>query len=109
MSESSLFLYKIQPIRPEMLIDGSTTEEEEIIELHFAYLQRLTKAGIVLLAGRTLNTDPSSFGIIIFKAASEQDARQIMHNDPAVKRHVMRADLYPFRIALSGKLPETGE
>lgn len=103
MTSPSLFLYKIQPMRPEMLSVGSTAEEDEIISQHFAYLQDLTDDGVVLLAGRTLNTDPSSFGIIILTAGSEKEARQIMQNDPAVRQQVMRAELYPFRIALSAK------
>lgn len=105
MTQLSFFI-KIQPVRPEMLFIGSTSEEEQIITGHFAYLKDLTDAGVVLLAGRTLNTDPSSFGIVIFTASSEQEARQVMHNDPAVKQRVMRAELNPFRIALSGTLPK---
>ena len=104
MTDSLLFLYKIQPVRPEMLASGATSEEEQVVSRHFAYLQGLTEAGIVLLAGRTLNTDPGSFGIVIFKANSEDEARQVMHNDPAVEQRVMRAELYPFRIALLGEL-----
>jgi len=104
MTNSLLFLYKIQPVRPEMLTAGPTSEEDQVVSQHFAYLKGLTEAGIVLLAGRTLNTDASSFGIVIFKASSEKEARQVMHNDPAVEQRVMRAELYPFRIALLGEL-----
>jgi uncharacterized protein YciI len=53
-----------------------------------------------LAAGRTLNTDESSFGIIIFRADSEEAARRIVADDPAVRGGVMRAELYPYRIAL---------
>jgi len=67
---------------------------------HFDYLKALTVQGVVVLAGRTLNTDESSFGIVILTAASEDAARAIMHNDPAVKQGVMRAELFPYRIAL---------
>jgi uncharacterized protein YciI len=103
MSDSNLFLYKIQPVRPEMLT-GETPEEEHTISEHFTYLKGLTEAGVVLLAGRTLNTDYSSFGIVVFTAGSEEEARQVMLNDPAVKQRVMRAELYPYRIALLGTL-----
>ena len=106
MAAPSLFLYKIQPVRPEMLTEGPTHEEELIVSQHFAYLKQLTEAGVVLLAGRTLNTDPSSFGIVIFNAGSEQEAQQVMHHDPAVKQRVMRAELYPYSIALLGALPK---
>ncbi len=57
-------------------------------------------SGVVILAGRTLNTDESSFGIVIFQAESEKAARQVVNNDPAVRQRVMRAELYPYRIAL---------
>jgi uncharacterized protein YciI len=88
-----------------MLSVGLTPEEDQIISEHFAYLKDLTEAGVVLLAGRTLNTDCSWFGIVILTASSEQEARQIMLNDPAVQQRVMRAELYPYRIALLGTLP----
>ena len=54
----------------------------------------------MVLAGRTLNTDERSFGIVIFRADSEEAARRVMEQDPAVRNRVMRAELYPYRIAL---------
>ena len=42
-----------------------------------------------MLRRRTLNTDPSSFGIVIFRAASEDEARATMLADPAVREGVM--------------------
>jgi uncharacterized protein YciI len=98
------YLYHILPTRPEMLSEGATSEEEAIIAEHFAYLQTLTDQGNVLLAGRTLNTDPSSFGIVILKAESENAARRIMLADPAVRQGVMHAELFPFRIALCARV-----
>ena len=94
------WLYRIQPTRPEMLSDGSTPQEDEITSQHFRYLKGLMEQGIVLLAGRTLNTDNSSFGIIIFKAENEAAARAIVHNDPAVQAKQFRAELFPYRVAL---------
>jgi uncharacterized protein YciI len=100
MLKNTSFLYRIQPTRPEMLSGQQTVEEERAIEDHFEYLRGLTDAGTVLLAGRTLNTDPSSFGIVIVEAESNEAARQIMLSDPAVGKGVMRAEIFPFRIAL---------
>jgi uncharacterized protein YciI len=105
-SPGSCFLYKIQPVRPDMLAAGPTPDEERIVGEHFDYLKRLAEAGVVLLAGRTLNTDYSSFGIVIFFADSEPAAQQIVEDDPAVRQRVMRAELYPYRIALAGQLTE---
>lgn len=103
MSGVTHYLYKIQPSRPEMLAHGPTPEEAEIVAQHFAYLKQLTEQGVVVLAGRTLNTDTSSFGIVILQVDSEEAARTMMQNDPAVKNRVMHAELYPYRIALMAK------
>jgi uncharacterized protein YciI len=53
--------------------------------------------------GRTLNTDENTMGLTIFRAESEDAARQIMNRDPAVKKGVMTATLHPFRVVLQGK------
>ena len=100
MVETQQYLYRIQPTRVEMLSQGPSVEEEARVTEHFEYLQRLLAEGVLILAGRTLNTDPSAFGIVIFTAASEAEARAIVDNDPAVKSGVMRAELYPYRVAL---------
>lgn len=104
MPDSKLFVYKIQPVRPAMLSQGPTPDEARIVSAHFSYLENLTQAGVVHLAGRTLTSEFASFGIIIFSADSEEAARELVSNDPAVKNRVMRAELYPFRIALLGEL-----
>jgi uncharacterized protein YciI len=94
------FLIKLQPIRVDMLQGGLTKEESAFIDEHYYRLKELTKKGVVILAGRTLNTDQSSFGIVIFRADSEEAAREIMNGDPAVKNGVMKATLFSFQVAL---------
>ncbi|MBC8647435.1 MAG: hypothetical protein H7X85_09750 [Thermoanaerobaculia bacterium] len=97
--QPSEFLYRIQPARPAMLIE-STAEEDALVGKHFAYLKDLTRRGVVILAGRTLNSDPSSFGIVIFRAESQAAAEKIMRADPAVSAGIFRADLFPYSVAL---------
>ena len=106
----STFLYRIQPVRVGMLTDAPTEHEKRLVAEHFSYLQRLVAEGIVHMAGRTLNTDERAFGIVIFDAESEEAARRIMKDDPAVKHNIMRAEFFPFRVALwSPKLPGVHE
>lgn len=93
------YLYRIQPTRPEMLKDGGTTRENQIVQAHFDYLEALVADGTVTLAGRTLNTDPTAFGIVLLNA-DEDSAQSIVDNDPAVAQGLMRAELFPFRTAL---------
>ena len=101
MTETTHYLYKIQPTRLAMVTEP-TAEEAQIVSEHFHYLKDLTEKGVTILVGRTLNTDSSTFGNAIFKAASEAQAQAIMDNDPAVQKGVMHAELYPYRIALMG-------
>lgn len=82
-----------------MVTNGPTDEEASILSEHFNYLQSLTKQGVVLVFGRTQNNDLSTFGITIFRADSENAARSIMNNDPAVKKGLMRAELFPYKVA----------
>jgi uncharacterized protein YciI len=94
------FIYRIQPTRLRMLADGPTERESEVIGQHFGYLEELTAAGVVLMAGRTLTADERAFGIVVFVAESEASAQELVANDPAVKHGVMRAELFPYRVAL---------
>jgi len=91
------FLCRIRPPRPEMLRDA-TEAEDRVVEEHFAYLKELAERGVVLLAGRTLNENPTGFGVIVFDTKTRTE--DIVAADPAVGEGVFRADLYPFRIAL---------
>jgi len=86
-----------------MLRTGPTDAEQAIVAEHFAYLQELTEKGVIILVGRTLTTDENTMGLAIFRAESEDAARQIMNGDPAVRKGVMTATLYPFKVVLRGK------
>ena len=57
----------------------------------------------MLLAGRTLNTDESSFGIVTLEVDSEDAAREIQDADPAITAGIMRAELFSYRVALMPK------
>ena len=93
------FLYKTSPTRTGMVVEGPNDAEKAIIEEHFDYVKSLTDQGIVLVFGRTQNRDAGAFGIVIFRAGSSEEARSIMNNDPAVKQGIMRAELYPYKVA----------
>ena len=98
--EQKQFIYVLK-LTPRLLEEKNWTEQDnQIIGRHFSRLQRLHKEGRVLMAGRTLNADPSQFGVVVFEAASEEEARELMEADDAVKEKIMTAQLFPFRVAL---------
>lgn len=94
------YIYRIQPVRPAMLSDGPTAEETRVAGEHFEYLQSLMQDGVLILAGRSLNSDYSAFGIAIFEARDDEHMRQITASDPGVAQKLFRAEWHPFRIAL---------
>ena len=100
------YLYRLNLTRLNMIIEGPTKIESEIIAEHYAYLQDLVEKNIVLMAGRTMTEDENIFGVVVLEAESDTSARKIMDNDPSVKRGVMKAELFPYSVALwSDKWP----
>ena len=97
------FLYRLQAVRGNMLRTSPTDLEQAIVAEHRAYLQDLGAQGVMIFVGRTLNTDENAMGLAVFRAESEDVARQIMNDDPAVKRGVMKATLYPFSVFLQAQ------
>jgi uncharacterized protein YciI len=93
------FLYRVRPARPGFL-SAPTAEETDLVGQHFRYLKGLIRQAVVLLAGRTLNEDASTFGIVLLEAPSEAEAEAIMSQDPAVRGGVFSAELFPYHIAL---------
>ena len=100
------FIYVLRPERSTLLTDGPTEVERPILARHFEYLAHLAESGIVELAGRTLNTDETAFGLVVLHAEDEDEAHAIMDEDPAVVEGVMSATLFAYRVALRGKRPE---
>jgi len=93
------WLYRIVPARPEMVADA-TPDEQRIVGEHFAYLVALRDRGVLVIAGRTQETE-GTFGITIFEADDEPAAREVMNSDPAVAAGVFVASLHPYRIAVA--------
>ena len=90
------YVYFLSAVRPEM-VTAPTEREMKILGEHGAYLDRLTKEGTILVAGRTQDTPP--IGLAIFRAESDEAANAIMKADPAVANGIMTAKLHPFRAA----------
>lgn len=76
-----------------------TEKDNEIVQRHFYKLQDLQKEGKLILAGRTTQGGEGQFGVVILNA-DEEEARQLMNEDPAVKEGIMTAELFPYRVAL---------
>jgi uncharacterized protein YciI len=90
------YIYLIHPLRHEFF-ESPTPMEEAAMEAHLEYLNGATTQGVVLLAGPCLD---ETFGVVVFRADSDESARAFMLKDPSVASNVMMAELHPMRISL---------
>jgi uncharacterized protein YciI len=90
------WIYVLHPPRPTFIQDATENEPAAMGE-HFEYLKDLLAQGTSFLAGPCLD---APFGIAAFDAANEDEARDVMAADPAIRSGVMTADLHAFRVSL---------
>lgn len=97
------FIYVLR-IAPGFQEAGAWTEREAVVvKRHFERLAVAATQGKVILAGRTTEPLPTTFGVVIFEADNEGAARQFMEADPAVGSGLMTASLHPYTVALQRK------
>lgn len=97
------FMYVLRLV-PRLHDDSAWTDADKAVTgRHFAHLTAATKAGQVILAGRTMEPGAKTFGVVIFEAADESAARSFMNSDPAIGEKIMTAELHPYAVALQRK------
>ena len=97
------YLYVLRLV-PRLHDEAAWTDADNAaVSRHFAQLEKATSSGRVILAGRTLEPDDRTFGLVIFEAPDEAEARRFMESDPAVVAGVMTATLHPYAVALQRK------
>ena len=79
------------------MLDQMSSENETTMDEYFARLQQSLHDGRLLLAGPC---EDKTFGIVIFRVQSIDDAQRFMSDDPAVRSGLMSTKLHPFRISL---------
>lgn len=72
-----------------------TPEGQGILKQHIAYMYKLGNAGTGMAAGPLLD-DGEIQGILILKAGSPEEAREIESADPAVKAGIFTIEVTPF-------------
>ena len=105
------FAYQIAPARADFI--GTATEAEaKSLAGHAAYIDSLTKEGVVVFAGRTDDPAmippltgaiaplelPSPMGVVVFRAESVEAARRIVDVDPAIRDGVLKVKLSGFLV-----------
>ena len=73
-------------------------EANKALEGHSAYWTEQLKSGRAITAGAMNGDYWDNAAIIVFEAASPEEAETVMKNDPAVKAHVFQAQVRPFDV-----------
>ncbi|HUK38141.1 MAG TPA: YciI family protein [Methanomicrobiales archaeon] len=90
------FISTLRPRRPDFLAT-MTPAEKAVMGEHMAYTRRFFDEGKILLGGAA--TD-GAIGLIVWKLASAEEAREIFDHDPAVMAGIGEAELHEFRLGL---------
>lgn len=93
------YVYITKPYK-ENFAQTATEEENRVMGVHFVYLKELLEKKILIMAGPETT---GKFGITVIETGSEEEAREIMNNDPAVKSGLVSAEIYPYRVSLIRK------
>ncbi len=104
----------IHPARADFF-EGPTEEENRIIGRHALYVRHLIGSGQLFFAGPSFEptqypegeqtvafTEMQPPGVIIFRAADDEEARRILSNDPAVSAGVFKGRVNPINMSFVG-------
>ena len=99
MRETTEFICVLRLSHPDKF-ENMKPMEEATLKKHFDRLEKALVDRRLILAGPCLDR---AFGIVVFRANSEEEAKEFMKKDPAVSEGIMTAELHPFRVSLIQK------
>lgn len=100
LEPTTIFMYTLELLRPEIKTKGPTEAEAATVKRHWAHLQDLLTSGKLIFAGRTLSIDENGFASVVFRADFEEEAAAIMDRDPGIREGVFRGHLFPYQVLL---------
>lgn len=81
----------------ENFIQTMTAEERTVMAAHAEHCKTLAAEGRIVLLGACKD---GARGVLVFRADSEEAAREFFGNDPAVKSGIVEPELHPFTVIL---------
>ncbi|MGC1618814.1 MAG: YciI family protein [Candidatus Acidiferrum sp.] len=91
------FFVELIPPRPTFPMD-ITPEEKLLMQEHARYTHEGFASGKILIYGPVMALG-GAFGIAVFEAQNEAEARQFVENDPTVRAGLNTFDVSPMRVA----------
>jgi uncharacterized protein YciI len=71
---------------------------EQPLQEHTQYMLRLHAEGKVAMAGPLID---NAGGLNIFEVATQEEAQEILHNDPAIRDGICRGEIHPWHPLLN--------
>ncbi|HEX4926198.1 MAG TPA: YciI family protein [Bdellovibrionales bacterium] len=94
----NLYTYKITLKAHYHDLKNWDAKTQAVFGEHAAYLKTGLDSGKVLIVGRTDTALDKNFGLAVFKAENESEARAFMQADPVVVAGIMDGEVYPFKL-----------
>ncbi len=69
---------------------------EEMMKPHVEYLHQLFENGKLLLTGPF--TDNKGGGMFVLDVENEEELKEIVENDPAIKNGISKSEIRPYKI-----------
>jgi uncharacterized protein YciI len=92
------FAYLVRPAFDRRFLAEASEHQRGIVEEHAAWLHARYAEGRVRFAGRCFD---GPFGLVVLDAESEEEARELMQQDPSVRSAAQSPEFYPFNIFLA--------
>jgi len=96
------WLIRLIPPRPTFM-DDATPAEQALMEQHFAYWKDQNAKGVCIFGGPVLDSK-GPWGLLVVRAASEDEARALGSGDPSVKGGMNKIEVAEIRVAFVPKV-----
>ncbi|WP_243359431.1 YciI family protein [Fundidesulfovibrio terrae] len=92
MQDQKTYLMLFKAKRDDF-VKTMTAEEKALMEEHAAHCRGLAARDRIVLMGVCPD---GAYGVMVFRADSDEEARRFFDEDPAVKAGVVHPELHPF-------------
>jgi len=87
-----MYTFVILKTGPAVITDS--VRRNELFNGHMENINRLSAEGKLVVAGPFAKNDKNFRGLFIFNTTSEEEVRQMLQNDPAIREKIFEAEIF---------------
>ena len=96
----NLYIYKLALKEKYLEFSAWDAAVQQSFKNHATHLEKMVKSGQALMVGRTDTQLKDNYGIVVFTAKDEGEARRVMEADPIIVDGIMTAHVLPFKLLM---------